>query len=116
MIRNTTDNLYSVVVSVDSETQLTVTSNGTTWVAKAYSVNTLVENYTAGQYAYVPLLERIADASTESSQLVLGSNIDYRAVARRSTLSTPILPFEQDATMTGSTSVSVIRSSDDIIT
>lgn len=116
MIRNTTDNLYSVVVSVDSETQLTVTSNGTTWNAKAYSVNTLVENYPSGQNTYVPLLERIADAATETSQFVLGSSIDYRAVVRRSTLSSPILPFEQDSTITGSTTISTIRSSDDIIT
>jgi hypothetical protein len=116
MVRNTTDGLYSFVVSVDSQTQLTVTSNGTTWNAKAYSVNTLVENYTAGNNAYVPFLERVADAVSESNTLIFTSNIDVRTVVRRSTVATKILPFTQDGQVTGNFSVATIRSVDSVVT
>lgn len=117
MVRNTTDGVsYSEVVSVDSENQLTVTNNGVTWASKGYSVNTLVENYNAGQNGYVPLIERQADATSENNKLVLASSIDIRVDVRRSSLSNPILPFTSDTTLSGSQTFTAIRTSDSIIT
>ena len=117
LVRNTTDDLYSTVVSVDSQTQLTVTSNGTTWNAKTYSLNTLVESYVSGLSAYVPLIELVADAASESASLVQSSNIDVKIVVRRSSAATEILPFTQDTTLVSTgLSVSAIRSEDTIIT
>jgi hypothetical protein len=115
IVRNTTDGVYSVVSALD-EQSLTVNSNGVTWAAKDYSVNTLAENYNTGLNAYVPLIERIADATSESNQLVFSSGITIRAVVRRSSIATEILPFEQDTTISAALTVTAIRNSDDIIT
>lgn len=116
LVRNTTDGFsYSTVVSIDSETSLTVTNNGVSWSSQGYSVNTLVENYNAGQNAYVPLIEVEADATTESNQLIFSSPIDIRVVVRRSDDVNPILPYTQDTTLTGTQTFSAIRNSDDII-
>ena len=116
LVRNTTDNRYSRVVSVDSATQLTVEDNGLTWNAKAFSINTLVENYPTSNSAYVPFIERIADATSEAATIIFGSSIDYRAVVRRSGLSSPILPFEADGSITGALTVNAVRTADEIIT
>jgi hypothetical protein len=117
MVRNTTDGIsYSIVTSVDSQTALTVTDNGQTWASQAYSLNTLVENYNAGDNAYAPFIEREADAASETNQFVYSSSIDIRAVVRRSDDADPILPFEQDTAVTGATTVTAIRTDDDIIT
>jgi hypothetical protein len=116
-VRNTTDGVsFSVVVTIVSETELTVTNNGVAWTSQAYSVNTLVENYTSGQNAYAPLMERIADAATETNSLVFASSFDIRAVVRRSSLSNPILAFTQDTTLAGTLDIPTTRNSDDIIT
>lgn len=117
MVRNTTNGVsYSIVVSVDSETQLTVTNNGVSWASQAYSVNTLVENYPTNQNAYVPLIEVTADATTESTQFIFGSSFDIRVVVRRSDDANPILPYTSDTSFTGTTTFPAQRNSDDIIT
>ena len=117
VVRNTTDNVsYSAVVSVDSATQLTVTSSGVTWLSKDFSVNTLVENYPSGQNAYVPILEVEADATTESSSFIFTASFDIRVVVRRSDDSNPILPYTSDTSLTGTSTFPAQRNSDDIIT
>lgn len=117
LVRNTTDGFsYSTITAVNSETSLTVTNNGVSWASQAYSVNTLVENYNAGQNAYVPLMEREADATTEVASLIYSTPIDIRVVARRSDDSTPILPYTQDTSLTGTQTFPIVRNSDDIIT
>ena len=116
LVRNTTNGFsYSTVTSVNSETSLTVTNNGVSWASQAYSVNTLVENYNAGQNAYVPLIEREADATTEIASLIYTSPIDIRVVARRSDDANPILPYTQDTSLTGTQTFPIVRNSDDII-
>jgi hypothetical protein len=116
MVRNTTDGVsFSVVVTV-AATQLVVTSNGVTWASKAYSVNTLVENYGAGQNAYVPIIEQLADAAFENNKLVLATSITARVVVRRSSAATEILPFTADITIAGSQTTTTIRNTDSIIT
>ena len=116
LVRNTTDTFsYSTITAVNSETSLTVTNNGVSWASQNYSVNTLVENYNAGQNAYVPLIEREADATTEVAALIYTSPIDIRVVARRSDDSTPILPYTQDTSLTGTQTFPIVRNSDDII-
>ncbi len=116
LVRNTTDALsYSIITAVNSETSLTVTNNGVSWASQNYSVNTLVENYNSGQNAYVPLIERDADAATETAQLIFSSSIDIRVVVRRSDDASPILPYTQDTSLTGTQTFAAIRNSDDII-
>jgi hypothetical protein len=116
MVRNTTDGVsYSVITAVGGETSLTVTDNGVSWSSQAYSVNTLVENYPTNNNAYVPLIERVADTDSEGNQLVFSSSFDIRAVVRRSSTATEILPFEQDTSLGGNTTVTTIRNTDDII-
>jgi hypothetical protein len=116
LVRNTTDgSSFSEVVTVDSETQLTVTDNGVSWSSQAYSVNTLVENYGATQNAFVPLIEREADATTEANQFVLGASFDIRVDVRRSDDANPILPFSLDTTFTGTVTIPTTRNDDDII-
>jgi len=62
---------FSIVTGVPSETRLNVTDNGTSWSALPFSVNTLVEDYESGDFVFVPLIERIADAASESSTLTM---------------------------------------------
>lgn len=120
LVRNTTDGVsFSEVVTVDGETTLTVTDNGVSWASQAYSVNTLVENYTATQNAFVPRIERIADTATETNQFIFSATFTGRAVVRRTApLSDPIEPFSQDVTFpaTGSLTTDTIRNADTIVT
>jgi len=115
LVRNTSDDFFSVVTAVTTNT-LTTSDNGTNWDSKNYSINTLVEDYATNTQAYVPILERVADASSENNKLVYSSSIDVRAVVRRSSAATEILPFQQDTSITGSLTVTAIRTEDTIIT
>lgn len=114
MIRNTADNLVSRVTAVNSATSIDVTDNGTTWNGKTYTINTLVESYPTGNNAYVPLIERIADAANEDNKLVQSVGVDVRVDVRNAGV---ILPFTQDAAVGASgLTVPAIRSADDIFT
>jgi len=115
-VRNTTDGVsYSIVTAVSSSSEILVTDNGTTWNAQAYSVNTLVENYTSDQNAYIPLIERIADAANETNTIVApaaGSSFQIRVDVRNAGV---ILPFTQNSTITTTgRSIAAIRNDDDI--
>jgi hypothetical protein len=117
MVRNTTDGVsYSEVVSVTDLNTLVVTDNGVSWASQAYSVNTLVENYNVGQNAYVPIIERLADAADESNKLVLASAFPARVTVRRSSTATEIIPFSSDISISGSQTTTTIRNTDGIIT
>lgn len=120
LVRNTTDGVsFSEVVSIDSPTQLTVTDNGTTWASQGISLNTLVENYGATQNAFVPRIERVADATSEGNQFTFLAIFTGRVVVRRTSPSSdPIEPFSQDVSFpaTGNLVTSAIRNPDSIVT
>lgn len=110
-VRNETDDFVVRVVSVDSATQLTTENGGATWNAKVFRINALVENYGLDS-AYVPYIERIADATSESNTLIHTSDIDIKVDVRNAGV---ILPFTVDTNIvsTGRTT-SAIRTADTI--
>jgi len=114
LVRNTADDLFRKVLVVVSETELTTADAGITWNGKTYSINTLVENYTSGNSAYVPIIERIADATSEFNTITFTSPLDVRVDVRNAGV---ILPFSQDSTIISTgLSVPAIRNTDDIFT
>jgi hypothetical protein len=111
---------YAVVMSVDSETQLTlkpVYGQATAWVStNTFSVNALVTSYTSANAVYIPILDAVATSSAISNSLIFGSSIPVLVRVRRAKPNAnPILPFESYGTI-GSTglSISTIRTSDSI--
>ena len=116
-VYNVTQSEFVRVLAVVSETELTTEDLSTgSWSGDTYDVNSTVVAHQANDNAYVPFIERIADATSESATLVYTSDIDVRVVVRR-VAATTILPFSQDATI-GSTGLSVatIRTTDTIFT
>lgn len=84
------------------------------WDGDTYDYNVLMESYGGTENAYVPLIERIADATSEANTITFSSTIDVRVDVRRAT-STVILPFTQDATIVSTgLSIAAIRTTDDI--
>lgn len=113
LIRNTTDDFFVKVLTVTA-TQLTTEDGGATWNSKAYNINSLVENYPTNNNAYVPIIERIADAVTETNTVVHSTDIDIRVDVRNAGV---ILPFTQDTDIVSTgRSVPAVRNPDDIFT
>ncbi len=111
-VRDTTEGVFVRVTNVVSNAEID-TEAVTNWSGDSYSLNTLVENYGLDS-AYVPFVERIADATSEANQLVQSVSVDVRVDVRNAGV---ILPFTQDASI-GATGLSVaaIRNTDDIFT
>jgi hypothetical protein len=113
LVRNTTLDVFVKVLDVVNSTTLTTEEIASSWSGDAYSVNTLVENYGL-QDAYVPLIERIADAISESNTVTYLGDLDVRIEVRNAGV---ILPFSQDAAFISSgLSIAAIRNADDIFT
>jgi hypothetical protein len=107
---------FSIVTAITDDNNLAVTDNGATWASLPFEVNTFVENYTAGNNAYVPLIERIADVASESNSIIYLGDFDIKVVVRR-TASISILPFSQDTDFTATgREVTTVRTTDTIIT
>jgi hypothetical protein len=120
MVYNSTITAYATVMSVDSETQLTlkpVFGQGTAWVTtNVISINALVTSYTSANSVYVPIIDKVATTTSISNSLIYGSSIPVLVRVRRAKPNaSPILPFESSGSI-GSTglSVSTIRTSDSI--
>ena len=122
LVRNTTDGSIGYVVSVDSETQLTISglSGGTDndWDSgDAYQINKLVQNYSSGLAVYVPLIDKVSTGTSVSTTLTYSTDIAVLTRVRNSTTSgNKIFPFEVAGTVasTGLT-VAAIRTPDTII-
>jgi hypothetical protein len=123
LIYNSTEGTYGFVVSVDSDTTLTMTNQGsvnpvTDWNGDAYSTNTLPVAITGADTLYVPFLDIYETTGTdgvpgnEFSSIIYTAPIDVIARVRQAGA---ILPFEL-TTQIGSNGVSVstIRSPDTI--
>ncbi len=114
-VRNTTDDVFRRVTVVVSATELTIEAGISFATGNSYSINTLVENY-AQPNAYVPLIERIADAVSETTTITYSGDFDIRADVRR-TAATAILPFTQDSSVVSTgRSLAAVRTDDTIIT
>jgi len=118
-VRNTTEDVFVRVLSITSATQLETETlpGGGNWSGDSYAINSLVEDYATGADAYVPLIERISDATSESATLTYVADIELRYDVRRNA-ATAILPFTQDATFgsTSGASIATIRTTDTITT
>ncbi|KKN44104.1 hypothetical protein LCGC14_0696310 [marine sediment metagenome] len=116
MVRNGTTGAVIRVTNVisDAEIDTDALPGGDSWSGDSYSVNTLVQNYSSGDNAYVPFLERVADATSETNQFIYTGDLDVRVVARNAGI---ILPFTVDTTVVNTgLSQDVIRTPDDIFT
>lgn len=117
LVRNTTDGTaFSEVITVDSDTQLTVSDNGVSWASQAYEINQLVRTYATDDDMYVPLLDGHASASTFTNTLIKTPASDFGAVlnVRQGKV---ILPFTQNVTVGDSgLTVAAIRTLDTIAT
>ena len=107
------------VVTVDSDTQLTLESPGITGFVStdAYELNTLPVATTASDKVYVPFIHEVATAATASVSVIYVSQIYYRGKVRNTRATTKIKPFSVDGTTTGGdVAIATIRTTDTIIT
>lgn len=113
-VRNITEGkVVRITNKVDSNNVDTEAVTG--WSGDSYDYNVLMETYSSGRNVYVPIIERIADATSETSTIVYpGSDINVRIDVRKAGT---ILPFSQDSTFISTgRSIATVRSSDDIFT
>lgn len=118
LVYDSTQGEVSYVKSVDSDTQITVEPAFTSATSgDTVEINCNPITITAGDDAFVPLLDQYATASTASTSIVYSSPIFFRVVARNSANATKIVPFTTDDTTSGTDrSNSVVRNPDTIIT
>ena len=117
LVRNTTDGtVFSEVIDVVSDTELTVTDNGTSWVSQAFEINQTVRAYESTDNIYCPILDGYATATAFSNTLVKTPAANFGAVmnVRQGKV---IIPFTQNVTITDTGgSFPAIRTPDTIAT
>jgi len=118
LVLNTSrSNAVSYVVSVDSDTQLTISPA----IASQASTDNIELNaipvaIAAGDDVYVPFIDQFADADIVSVSIVSNARIDFRVVVRNSANANPILPFSTDGNTEGTNkSIATIRTPDAIL-
>jgi hypothetical protein len=123
IVYNTTTTDSAVVVSVDSQIQLTTTPlsgpGDTQWGSgDGYSINVTDRAYTTSDTSYVPLVDAVQlTAGSATNTLTFDANIDVVVRVRNSSGASKILPFETAGTVTsGGLSVAAIRTDDTIAT
>tara|TARA_R110002096_G_C14661938_1_gene728452 strand:- start:45184 stop:47586 length:2403 start_codon:yes stop_codon:yes gene_type:complete len=114
--RSTTESANAIVVSVDSETQLTTTAI-TDWNGDGYEIGEINVAYTTSDDIFAPIIDRATiagDSGSISNSLVQSTSFGVVVNVRQGKV---ILPFTQNATV-GSTGLSLaaIRSLDTIAT
>lgn len=109
-IRNTTEGAIVRITNVVDANNVD-TDPVTSWVGDGYDYNVLMENY-GTDFAYAPIIERIADATEESNTITFTSPINVLVEVRNAGV---ILPFsqEQQVISTGLT-VGAVRNPDTI--
>ncbi|MBU1092034.1 hypothetical protein KKA27_04200 [Patescibacteria group bacterium] len=107
------------VLTVDSQTQLTMESAFTSAVANldTYEINTLPVATTASDKAYVPFIHEVATSATATQSVIYVAQVYYRGKVRNTRATTKIKPFSVDGTTTGGdVAIATIRTTDTIIT
>ncbi|MHA2265358.1 MAG: hypothetical protein ACXAEN_23460 [Candidatus Thorarchaeota archaeon] len=109
---------WAYVKSVDSDIQLTLETAIAGFTATdGYEINVPPVAITSADQLYVPFMDRIATAATESVAVVYLAQIFYRAKVRNTRAAIKIKPFSVDGSTTGSNvAVATIRTQDTIIT
>lgn len=112
IILDTTNGEYAYVVTVDSDTQLTMTSKATSWDSVNYTTHNLVQAYDGSDTAYIPYIYKVADSAEESVSVVYGEDRTILTRVRKK----GIKPFEVQGTFTSTGySVTAIRTTDTIV-
>lgn len=109
----------SHVKTVDSATQITIEGTfSTAPTTDAYEFNTPPVAITSSDFVYVPFIDKVAEAATESVSIIYNSQIFYRGKVRNTrNTTTKIKPFSVDGSTSGSdVSIATIRTADTIIT
>jgi hypothetical protein len=99
LVRNTTQGtVFSEVVEVVSDTELTVTDNGTSWASQAFEINQTVRAYDTVDNMFVPIIDEYATATSATNSLVKTPASDFGIVVnvRQGKV---ILPFTQNNTV-----------------
>lgn len=122
-ILNTTTNDSAVIITVDSQIQVTTTPlsgpGDNEWGSgDAYQINRTDRAYTTSDTSYVPLVDNVQKASgSATNTLTFNANIDVVIRVRNSSGASKILPFETAGTVTSAgLSVAAIRTVDTIAT
>jgi len=119
LVQNTTDGSFAFVESIDGVNDITTTpleggSDNTWTAADNYEFHTLARDYDGSDTAYVPLIERVSDATSESSVLIYSANRTVQITVRRAT-ATAIKEFSGTGTFVATgLSVAAVRITDAI--
>jgi hypothetical protein len=111
--RNITDGTGVAIVTnvVDLNNLDTTTLAGGTsndWATgDSYEINTLAAQYVTGDDVWVPFIDRVADATTESNSIIHSVDIPVRVVVREPGTLEP-QSFDQTITSTGMTQANII--------
>lgn len=113
IIYDSTNSEYAYVVSIDSATQLTMTSKTTTWNAANYEANSLVQTYNNSDTAYIPYLYAEATGTNVTDTTTIYTTDKYVLVVVRKK---GILPFTSTGTYSSTGySATAIRTTDSIV-
>ena len=114
IVYDSTNSEYAYVVSIDSQTQMTMTLKTTTWNGANYETNSLVQTYDGSDTAYVPYIYETATGTSANETTTIYTADKYVLCRVRIK---GILPFQTTGTY-GSTgySATAIRQTDSIVT
>jgi hypothetical protein len=119
LVLNTSrSNAVSYVMSVDSDTQLTISpAIPSQTTGDNIELNAVPIAMNTADDVFIPLIDKFADASSASVSIVYVAPIYFRVVVRNSVNANPILPFSTDDSTSGTDrSIATIRQPDNIIT
>jgi hypothetical protein len=118
VVNTSRSNAVSYIVSVDSDTSMTIfpaiTGQVSTDIIK---LNVCPIAINTADDVYIPLIDRFATSSTEEVSIVYNAAVFFRVVVRNSEATIKILPFSTDDSSSGTDrSIATIRTPDTIIT
>jgi hypothetical protein len=118
LVLNTSrSNAVSYVVSVDSDTQLTISPAITGQTSgDNIELNAVPIPMNTADDVFIPLIDKFANASSANVSIVYVAPVYFRVVVRNSVNANPILPFSTDDSTSGTDrSIATIRQPDNII-
>jgi len=123
LVYNVTRDLVGYIKTVDSDTQITLEGAGIAGqvAGDLIEINCIPITVTGDDDVYVPFIDKIASAASESVSVIFVATVYYRVKVRNTRSSGdngPIKPYSSDGTVATSTSnqsVPVIRTEDTII-
>lgn len=120
IVYNSTRSASGYVKTVDSDTILTLESPGITGniTGDSVEINCVPAALDSGDDVYVPFIDKIAEASSESASIIYLAQIYYRVKVRNTrNTTTKIKPYSSDGNTSGdAVSVQITRAEDTIIT